>query len=164
MSQEIKVPLDFKNVGKIVNLPDGVDPQDAATVHQLGSVGSSLKYKGSWNANTNIITSADLTINGDPIPAASTDNEGWYFIVDTDGATSEGGITDWKANDWIVSIGSAWVKVNNNGGGGGGGTWGSISGTLADQTDLQAELDLLQSEINAVNPVGNKLFNYYNFI
>ena len=27
------------------------------------------------------------------------------------------------------------------GGGGGGGTWGSIIGTLSDQTDLQAELD-----------------------
>lgn len=27
-------------------------------------------------------------------------------------------------------------------GGGGGGTWGSIAGTLSDQTDLQAALDL----------------------
>lgn len=32
--------------------------------------------------------------------------------------------------------------VDDNSGGGGGGTWGSITGTLADQTDLQNALDL----------------------
>lgn len=36
------------------------------------------------------------------------------------------------------------------GGSGGGGTWGSIIGTLSDQTDLQAELDGLQAQIASV--------------
>jgi hypothetical protein len=39
MSQGIKIPLDFMNTGRIINLPDGVDPQDAATVAQLGGGG-----------------------------------------------------------------------------------------------------------------------------
>lgn len=90
-------------------------------------------------------------------------------------------------------------QIIGGSGSGGGGTWGSITGTLSSQTDLQSALnakaaniltgyvkgsgvvaatdsvlqaiqkldgndDVLQSEINAVNPVGNKLFNYYNFI
>jgi len=37
----------------------------------------------------------------------------------------------------------AKVKINSGGGGGGGGgsTWGSITGTLSSQTDLQIALD-----------------------
>lgn len=43
--------------------------------------------------------------------------------------------------------GTAWVEFV--GGGGGGGTvWGGITGTLADQTDLQAALDAKLSEVN----------------
>jgi hypothetical protein len=35
------------------------------------------------------------------------------------------------------------IRISNNGGGsgGGGGTWGTITGTLSDQTDLQTALD-----------------------
>lgn len=47
---------------------------------------------------------------------------------------------------------------------GGGGTWGTITGDLTDQTDLNNALEELQAQINAGNSVGNKLFNYYNFI
>lgn len=46
MPQEIKNTLDFKNVGKIVNLPDGVDPQDAATVHQLATGSGTAAWGG----------------------------------------------------------------------------------------------------------------------
>lgn len=35
MAQQIKTSLDFVMEGKIINLPDGVDLQDAATVNQL---------------------------------------------------------------------------------------------------------------------------------
>lgn len=38
---------------------------------------------------------------------------------------------------------SGWVAIEESGGGGGGaGVWGSITGTLGDQTDLVNELDL----------------------
>jgi hypothetical protein len=36
-------------------------------------------------------------------------------------------------------------------GGGGGGTWGSITGTLSDQTDLQSALDAKQATLTAAN-------------
>jgi len=129
-----------------------------------GTAGA-VKFKGTWNANTNIITSSDVTLNGNPIPAAGTGNEGYYFVVDTDGTTDIAGIADWKATDWIVSTGATWIKVNNAGGGG-----AAIDDTTTSLTTVyssqktQDEIDVLQGEIDAVNPIGNKLFNYYNFI
>lgn len=62
-----------------------------------------LTYAGTWNANTNSPT----------IPAASSGNKGWYFMVATEGATSIGGITDWKVGDWLVSNGATWDKIDN---------------------------------------------------
>lgn len=38
--------------------------------------------------------------------------------------------------------GTGWVEWTSGGGGGGAGVWGSITGTLSDQTDLQNALDL----------------------
>lgn len=61
------------------------------------------KFKDTWNAATN--TPA--------IPAASTANKGWYYIVETAGATSISGITDWLNGDWLVSTGTKWVKIDN---------------------------------------------------
>lgn len=72
-----------------------------------------LKFKGMWNATTNIVTSADAALNGNAIPAASTSNEGYYFIVSVGGSTSEGGITDWVVGDWLLSYGTAWTKIDN---------------------------------------------------
>lgn len=51
-------------------------------------------------------------------------------------------------------------------GGGGGGTWGSIAGTLADQTDLQAALDAKQAlnthltSISGLTPVNDNILQY----
>lgn len=134
-----------------------------AALKVAGGTSGALKFKGSWNADTNNITSSDVTINNTSMPTAASGNEGWYFIIDTEGTTEEDGISDWKVNDWIVSTGSVWIKVNNNGSSGGG-PWGTIGGSLPDQTDLQGALDLLQAQINAITAIGNKLFNYYNFI
>ncbi|TIR24033.1 MAG: hypothetical protein E5X34_13340 [Mesorhizobium sp.] len=63
----------------------------------------SLNYQGDWNANTNTPT----------IPAAAAGNKGWYYMVSVAGATSVGGITDWKVGDWAVSDGTKWVKIDN---------------------------------------------------
>ncbi|MBN7778902.1 hypothetical protein JYP49_21840 [Nitratireductor aquimarinus] len=67
------------------------------------AVFGALSYQGTWNANTNAPT----------ILAANASNKGWYFKVATAGATSIGGIDDWKIGDWIVSNGTGWDKVDN---------------------------------------------------
>ena len=60
-------------------------------------------YKGVWNASTNTPT----------IPAASSGNNGWYYIVNVAGSTNIDGITDWQVGDWIISNGTTWSKVDN---------------------------------------------------
>ena len=67
------------------------------------AVFGALSYQGTWNANTNAPT----------IPAANATNKGWYFKVATAGATSIGGIDEWKVGDWVVSNGTGWDKVDN---------------------------------------------------
>lgn len=63
----------------------------------------SVEYQGTWNANTN---SPDL--------GASSPDKGDYFVVSTAGATSLGGITDWKIGDWAIYNGAVWEKVDNS--------------------------------------------------
>lgn len=63
-----------------------------------------LKYIGEWNASTNTPT----------IPTASTNNNGDYYIVSSSGNTDIGGITDWEVDDWVVSIGTSWIKNDNS--------------------------------------------------
>jgi uncharacterized protein YdeI (BOF family) len=60
-------------------------------------------YQNTWNASTN--TPA--------IPAASAANKGWYYRVSVAGSTSIDGISDWKINDWILSNGTIWEKIDN---------------------------------------------------
>ena len=93
------VPLD--NATKIAStyLPDYV----------LGA----LKFKGFWNASTNRIISSDPTLNNQPIPPAAPSNEGWYFIVQTEGSSVIDGNMDWQQRDWIVSIGTSWQELDN---------------------------------------------------
>lgn len=93
------VPLD--NATKIAStyLPDYV----------LGA----LKFKGFWNAATNVIISSDPTLNGQPIPPAAPSNEGWYFIVQTEGGSVIDGNMDWQQRDWVVSIGTSWEELDN---------------------------------------------------
>lgn len=67
------------------------------------SVLGALKWQSGWNASTNTPT----------IPTVSSANNGWYYIVTVAGSTSEGGVTDWKVGDWIVSDGVTWIKVDN---------------------------------------------------
>lgn len=96
---------------------NGYAPLDSnakvSTTYLPDSVLGGLKFKGTWNANTNNITSSDGTINNTSIPSAASGNEGWYFIVGTSGSTSVNGITDWVIGDWVLSTGSTWVKIDN---------------------------------------------------
>jgi hypothetical protein len=79
--------LDSSGKLKTAQIPDGV--------------GSSLTYKGGWNATTNSPT----------IPSAAGGNKNWFYIVTTAGTTTVSGISSWAVGDWIISNGSAWEKV-----------------------------------------------------
>jgi hypothetical protein len=72
-----------------------------------------LKFKGTWDATTGIITSSDLALNGQTPPAASPANEGFYFITQVAGNYSIGGINSWVVGDWLISLGSEWSKIDN---------------------------------------------------
>ncbi|MBX7204139.1 MAG: hypothetical protein K1X81_01830 [Bacteroidia bacterium] len=94
-----KVGYDITGKVALSDLPDSI----------LGAT----KFKGVWNANTNVIDSEDEDIDGGAIPAASSGNVGWYLIVTTAGSTTVDGINEWGLGDWIISIGTAWKKVDN---------------------------------------------------
>jgi hypothetical protein len=52
MAIDVQRTLDFGNARKIINLPDGVDPQDPATVAQLKSAVEGLAWKDSVRVST----------------------------------------------------------------------------------------------------------------
>ena len=93
-------PLDSSAKVPLANLPD--------------SIQGGLKYKGSWNATTNIVTSSDAALNGLPLPAASSGNLGYQFKVSVDGTTNIDGINDWKAGDFAVSNGATYDIFDNS--------------------------------------------------
>lgn len=55
----------------------------------------------------------DADENDPPIPAAAAGNKGHYYIVSVAGDTEIDGVSDWHVGDWIVSNGTAWVKIDN---------------------------------------------------
>ena len=89
-----------------MGVANGVATLDSSTKIPLSQIPVSLlgqvNYKGSWNASTN---SPTLPTN----PTASGD----YYIVTVSGATSLGGVTDWKVGDWIIANSTVWGKVDN---------------------------------------------------
>jgi hypothetical protein len=72
-----------------------------------------VKYKGTYNGTTDVVTSSDSVYNGLALPAASDDNQGVYFISTTD--YTHGSI-NYKIGDWIISNGVAggWDRVENS--------------------------------------------------
>jgi hypothetical protein len=92
MSQQVKTTLDFNLEGKIINLLDGVNPQDPATVAQLNAAIEGLSPKDSARVATvsNIsIASPGATIDG--IAMAAGDR----VIVKNQTTASENGIYVW---------------------------------------------------------------------
>lgn len=70
---------------------------------QLPDVVSSLVTTnlGAWNASTNTPT----------IPAASSSNNGSYYVVTVAGSTDIDGETNWQIGDMLISNGTAWERV-----------------------------------------------------
>ncbi len=93
--------LQVSEVGvTVASLVDGKVPTNQLPSAILGA----LSYQGTWNAST----------NSPAVPAAATDNKGWYYVVSIAGTTSIGGIDDWQIGDWLVSNGVSWGKIDNS--------------------------------------------------
>lgn len=93
MSIDVQSTLDFGNARKIVNLPDGVNPQDAATVAQLNAAVEGLAWKDSVRVSTqgNLnLAAPGATIDG--ITMASGDR----FLARSQTTGSENGIYIWN--------------------------------------------------------------------
>jgi len=81
---------------------------------QLSAIAGALRFVGNYDANDNEVVSADtgtLTV-GQPLPAASGTNQGWFVIVTVAGTGAPAApAVAMEAGDWIVSTGSAWIHV-----------------------------------------------------
>jgi len=81
-------------------LPTSVFPDEL-----LGNV----RFRGLYDGT--VVTSQYPSYNGNPLPAPTTVNAGIYFIV-TAPFTREG--IDYKAKDWIVSLGTTGYDIIDN--------------------------------------------------
>lgn len=99
--------LDSKIAATLIGVANGVASLGAdgkVPIAQLPeSVIGGMIFQGTWNASTNTPT----------IPAASSANKGYYFVVSVSGNTEIDGIDDWVAGDWLISNGSTWDKIDN---------------------------------------------------
>ena len=101
------------------------------TTINLGQVTNALGFTPYNATNPNgYITAADITGKQDVITAGSVNLD----KINQSGATINQ-VPKWNGTAWVPS-------TDLVGSGGGGATWGSIPGTLSDQTDLQAALNL----------------------
>lgn len=93
MAIEVRRALDFLSSTKIINLPNGTNPQDPATVAQLNAAVEGINWKDSVRvrAQTNITLSAPgATIDG------ITMSSGDRFLAPSQTATSENGVYIWN--------------------------------------------------------------------
>jgi hypothetical protein len=99
------------------NVADGYAGLNSSGLLPLGLFPDKLlgnvKYKGTYNGVTNIIASADIALNGQPLPASTDAIMGYYFI--NTAAFSLSGI-NYSVGDWIICDGAAggWNKVDNS--------------------------------------------------
>jgi len=115
-------------------------PLADAIVTHIGTELNSIIIQGNWNATTNV---PDIT---------GTLITGYAWIVDVAGATNLGGITTWVVGDWAVKSAVGWSRIQNIDVSA---VWGNITGTLANQLDLQNALDAKVDE-NAAIVAGTK--------
>ena len=115
-------------------------PLADAIVTHIGTELNSIIIQGNWNATTNV---PDIT---------GTLITGYAWIVDVAGATNLGGITTWVVGDWAVKSAVGWSRIQNIDVSA---VWGNITGTLANQLDLQNALNAKVDE-NAAIVAGTK--------
>lgn len=93
MSKAVLVTLDFQGATRIVNLPDGINPQDPATVAQLEAALAGIAWKDNCRVGTgsNInLTSPGASLDG--ITMAASDR----VLVRSQTLTRDNGIYIWN--------------------------------------------------------------------
>lgn len=93
MAQQILTDLDFANVSKITNLPNGVNPQDPATVSQLDAAIQGV----SWKVSARVATQANISLASpgatiDGITMTTSDR----VLVRSNTSAAENGIYVWN--------------------------------------------------------------------
>lgn len=117
-STTISAPADAKYILQTADA-------DLVNAQALGALGTGMLKNTTTTGVLSIATAADLPL----ISALTAD-------------ASPNGAADYVLTYDASANAHKKVLLNNLPGGGGGGTWGSITGTLSNQTDLQSALDL----------------------
>lgn len=118
-----------------------------------------LRYCGIVDASTGLITGVTqfgITEGfeiGNPVPAASDDLTGVYFVMDKpgNGITQTPGIT-YDAGDWCLCNGAAagWVRIDTLSGGGGGGGASRLADLLDVDVAAATEGSMLQLQASGM--------------
>jgi hypothetical protein len=136
------VPTSQKGVANGVASLDG---SAKVPVSQLpDSVVGSVKFAGTWNANTN---SPNLTTTG---CQSSPGDEGNYYVVSTAGSTNLDGETQWEVGDWAICEddgGLAWARV------GAGSRVTSVHGRVGAVTANTSDYDAAQIDNTAAGNI-----------
>jgi hypothetical protein len=140
-------------------LYDGLDGKaDATHTHAISdTTGLQAALDAKLNANDASVTNARTPTGGaGGVLGGTYPNPGFAVDMATQAELESGLATKQPLNALLTAFAAlantAGVLTNNGAGvlsweaSAGGGTWGSISGTLADQTDLQAALDAKASQ------------------
>lgn len=95
MAKQVLTNLDFNSVARIINLPDGTDPQHPATVAQLNAFVEGLSWKSSVRAaSTGNVNLASPGNTFDGVTVASNDR----ILIKDQTAASENGIYIWNGS------------------------------------------------------------------
>jgi hypothetical protein len=134
----IKFSLTVSGFLKTFLFDDVISEQSYGFPNESGIVNVMTAKTSSFTAQKNVFyLSVDTLTVTDPTP---TNNQG-YIVFVRNGTATIGGV-GYTSGNLIYRFyqGGAWSSTVF-GSGGGGATWGGITGTLADQTDLQSVLD-----------------------
>ena len=116
--------LDEDNM--VSNSNQSLATQQSIKAYVDNLVASALVPQGTWNANTNT-----------PTLTSSVGTIGHLYVVDVAGSTLLDGENSWGVGDVLFFANGIWNKVP----GAIVTSWGSITGTLSAQTDLQNALN-----------------------
>jgi hypothetical protein len=108
------------------NKPTGPGSFIFADWDKIAGGTTGLQYKGPWDANANV-----------PDLVNATPSAGDYYIVSVAGNTNLSGITDWGVNDWAISNGINWAKIDNSQG-------------VTDATSLGSGIAIFKQNLNAI--------------